>query len=123
MAAAFFNHLADPAKARAISAGTEPADRVHPEAIIAMHDVDLDVSHGVPQRLTPDVAAQAQWLITMGCGDSCPVLPGVRREDWALDDPKGRAPADVARIRDEIRARVEGLLAREGWAEPDEPGG
>lgn len=115
MAAAFFNHMVDPAKARAISAGTAPADRVHPEAIIAMHDVDLDVSHAVPQRLTPALAAEAQWLITMGCGDACPVALGTHQEDWQIDNPKGKSVADVARIRDDIRARVESLVAREGW--------
>jgi arsenate reductase len=118
MAAAFFNHLADPLQARAISAGTAPADRVHPEAIAAMHDVDIDVSHGVPHQLTSDLAAQAQWVITMGCGDECPVVPGAHREDWDLEDPKGKSAAAVAQIRDDIRARVEAFLARHGWASP-----
>ena len=115
MAAAFFNRFADPTRAHAISAGTEPADRVHPEAIRAMQDVDLDVSHAVPQRLTPELAAAAQWLITMGCGDACPVAPGTHQEDWQIDNPKGKTPAEVARIRDAIRARVASFVAREGW--------
>jgi arsenate reductase len=116
MAAAFFNHLADPGKAQAISAGTAPAERVHPEAIVTMHDVDIDVSHYFPQLLTPELAASAQWVITMGCGDDCPVVPGTKREDWPVEDPKGKRRAEVNAIRDDIRVRVEALIAREAWA-------
>ena len=89
MAAAFFNALADPAKARAISAGTQPADRVSPVVVDAMREVGLDVWRAVPRRLTPDLAREAAWLITMGCGDECPVVPGVKRDDWPLADPAG----------------------------------
>jgi arsenate reductase len=112
MAAAFFNALADPAKARAISAGTQPADRVSPVVVDAMREVGLDLWRAVPRRLTADLAREAAWLVTMGCGDGCPVLPGVKREDWPLDDPTGLPLDRVRAIRDEIRSRVEMLVAR-----------
>lgn len=116
MAAAWFNRLADPAKARAISAGTDPGSRVHPEVINAMNEVGVDLSKAGTTRLTTDVAQQAQMLITMGCGDQCPVVPGVRRDDWPLEDPKGKPIAQVRAIRDDIRQRVEALLVDEGWS-------
>lgn len=115
MAAAFFNQLADPARARAISAGTNPGPRVHPEVALVMGEVGFDLSRAEPQRLTTELAQGAALLITMGCGEQCPNVPGLRRDDWPLEDPKGQAPAAVRRIRDEIRARVESLLAAEGW--------
>jgi arsenate reductase (thioredoxin) len=115
MAAAWFNLLADPAKARAISAGTAPGTRVHPEVADVMRDVGVDLAHAATTKLTQDLAEQAQLLITMGCGDQCPVVPGLRRDDWPLEDPKGKPPARVREIRDEIRGRVEALLEREGW--------
>jgi len=118
MAAAWFNRLADPAKARAISAGTDPGSRVHPEVIDAMNEVGVDLSKAVTTRLTTEVAQQAQMLITMGCGDQCPVVPGVRRDDWPLEDPKGKPIAHVRAIRDDIRQRVEALLVEEGWSAP-----
>jgi len=118
MAAALFNRLADPAKARAISAGTDPGSRVHPEVINAMNEVGVDLSNAATTRLTPEVAHQAQMLITMGCGDQCPVVPGVKRDDWPLDDPKGKPIAQVRAIRDDIRQRVEALLNDEGWSAP-----
>lgn len=111
MAAAFFNQLAPPG-ARAISAGTNPGTRVHPEVLAAMAEVGVDLSAAVPQKLTPELAAGASMLITMGCGDECPVVPGVVRDDWPLDDPKGRPMDEVRRIRDEIRRRVAGLIDR-----------
>ena len=116
MAAAWFNTLADPAKARAISAGTDPGSRVHPEVIDAMNEVGVDLSKAGTTRLTTEVAQQAQMLITMGCGDQCPVVPGVRRDDWPLEDPKGKPIAHVRAIRDDIRQRVEALLVDEGWS-------
>jgi len=116
MAAAWFNRLADPAKARAISAGTDPGSRVHPEVIDAMNEVGVDLSKAGTTRLTTEVAQQAQMLITMGCGDQCPVVPGVRRDDWPLEDPKGKPIAQVRAIRDDIRQRVEALLVDEGWS-------
>ena len=115
MAAAFFNALADPAKALATSAGTVPGDRVHPEVAAAMSEAGIDLSAARPQKLTQDLAAGAQMLVTMGCGDECPVVPGVVRDDWPLDDPKGRPIQEVRRIRDEIRRHVGDLIASEGW--------
>ncbi len=115
MAAALFNLEADPAKARAISAGTEPGPRVHPEVVVAMQELGVDLSKGQPRKLTPELARQAELLITMGCGEACPALPGLRRDDWPLEDPKGKPVDRVRRIRDEVRDRVRQLLARESW--------
>ena len=106
IAAALFNKYADPSKARALSAGTRPADRVHPEVVSAMAARGIDVSSKTPQRLTPALAQQAQWLITMGCGDECPVVPGLNRDDWPIPDPKGQSPETVTRIIDDIERRV-----------------
>ncbi len=123
MAAAFFNVLADGARARALSAGTAPAERVHPEVLDAMRDVGIDLAETRPQRLTDALARGAQMLITMGCGDACPVVPGLRRDDWPLEDPKGRSVERVREIRDEVKARVEGLLRAEGWLRDGSVGG
>jgi arsenate reductase len=114
MAAALFNKLADPAKARAVSAGTAPGDRVHPEVVRVMQEEGIDLSRARPQKLTPELAAGVQLLITMGCGDECPYLPGVRRDDWPLEDPKDKPVERVRAIRDDIRARVAILVAQEG---------
>ena len=113
MAAAFFNQLADPHKAHAVSAGTEPGDRIHPEVQTVMHDVGIDLSHAKPQKLTRELANEAQLLITMGCGDKCPFVPGLRRDDWPLPDPKGLPLDEVRAIRDDVHRRVQDLLARE----------
>jgi arsenate reductase len=110
MAAAFFNALADPRKARAVCAGTSPGPRVHPEVVIAMREVGLDLHAAVPRLLTPELAKDATWLITMGCGDACPVVPGVSRGDWPLDDPTRQPLERVLQIRDDIRQRVEAFL-------------
>jgi arsenate reductase len=118
MAAAWFNALADSMKARAISAGTDPGTRVHPEVLEAMREVGVDLSDRTPQKLTDELAQNAQMLITMGCGDQCPVVPGLRRDDWPLEDPKGKPVARVREIRDDVRARVIALLSREGWTRP-----
>jgi arsenate reductase len=115
MAAAFFEQLANPRLARAFSAGTRPAERVHSEVVAAMREVGIDLSEARPSLLTPERARDAQWLITMGCGDECPVVPGVRREDWPLPDPKGRPLDEVRAIRAEIRERVWKLIAQQGW--------
>ncbi|HEX5751382.1 MAG TPA: arsenate reductase ArsC [Archangium sp.] len=115
MAAAFFNALADPQKARGVSAGTQPGERVHPEVQSAMAELGIDLSGAKPQRLTDELARDAQWLITMGCGEACPHVPGLKRDDWPLEDPKGKPVERVRRIRDEVRARVSAFLAREGW--------
>lgn len=116
MAAAFFNALVDPAKARGVSAGTQPGERVHPEVQAAMVEVGIDLSSAKPQRLTDELAQGAYMLITMGCGEACPYVPGLERDDWPLEDPKGKPVERVREIRDEVRSRVSELLAREGWA-------
>jgi len=110
MAAAWFNHLADPAKARAVSAGTQPGTRVHPEVLTAMKEVGIDLSAAKPQLLTDDIARSATMLITMGCGEACPAVPGLRRDDWPLEDPKGKPVERVREIRDEVKARVGDLI-------------
>jgi arsenate reductase len=115
MAAAWFNALADPAKARAISAGTEPGTRVHPEVLTAMREVNIDLAGVAPQKLTDELAATATILITMGCGEACPVVPGLRRMDWPLEDPKGKPVERVREIRDDVKARVLALLDAEHW--------
>jgi arsenate reductase (thioredoxin) len=117
MSAAFFNAQADPAKARAWSAGTAPGQRVHPEVVEAMREVGIDLSGARPQKLTEELARQAQLLVTMGCGDECPYVPGLKVLDWPLPDPKGQSVEAVREIRDAIRSRVEALLQKEGWAQ------
>ncbi len=116
MAAAFFNALVDPGKARAVSAGTQPGERVHPEVQSAMAEVGIDLSSAKPQRLTDALAQQARWLITMGCGEACPHVPGLKRDDWPLEDPKGKPVEHVRRIRDDVAGRVKRLLESQGWA-------
>jgi arsenate reductase len=115
MAAAFFAALADPALARAVSAGTEPGPRVHPEVVEAMREAGIDLADAKPRLLTPELAQDAELLVTMGCGEACPALPGVRRADWPLPDPKGQSMATVREIRDAVRERVRKLLRDEGW--------
>jgi arsenate reductase (thioredoxin) len=116
MAAAFFNQLADRQQAEAASAGTEPGQRVHPEVLAAMQEIGIDLSTAQPKKLTEELAKDAQLLITMGCGDKCPYVPGLRRDDWPLSDPKGRPMEEVRAIRDEIRGRVQSLLDQTGLA-------
>lgn len=115
MAAAFFNKLADPKRARAISAGTRPGTAIHPEVVTAMREVDIDLSNATPQYLSTDIANDAHILITMGCGDECPLVPGVERDDWPLDDPKGQSVEAVRQIRDQIRKNVEELIKERKW--------
>ena len=115
MAAAWFNALSDPQKARAISAGTEPGTRVHPEVVTAMREVGIELEAEQPKFLSDELAHTASLLITMGCGEACPVVPGLLREDWPLEDPKGKPVERVREIRDDVKARVNELLAREGW--------
>jgi len=117
MAAALFNAIADPGRARAISAGTDPGTRVHPVVVEAMHEIGIDLSASHPRRLTDDLARGAAWLVTMGCGDACPHVPGLRREDWPLADPKDRPIAEVRAIRDEIQRRVAAFVDLHGWHE------
>ena len=113
MSAALFNRYADPAKAKAISAGTQPAERVHPVVLEAMQEVGIDLSAAKPQKLTTELAQGADTLITMGCGDECPYVPGLRRDDWPLPDPKGQGIETVRQTRDEIKKRVVALLNQE----------
>jgi arsenate reductase len=117
MAAAFFNQFADPQKARAVSAGTEPDERVHPEVQAVMQEAGIDLSQMKPQKLAAELAKDAQLLITMGCGDKCPYVPGLRRDDWPLRDPKGLPAEEVRAIRDEVKSCVQDLLRREGLVE------
>ena len=116
MAVALFNAAANPDLARAISAGTNPGTHVHPEVVRAMAEVGLDVAHATPQRLTAALATGASFLITMGCGDECPVIPGATRDDWPVPDPKGRSHDEVRVIRDEIGRRVTELITTRGWS-------
>jgi arsenate reductase (thioredoxin) len=115
MAAALFNQLADRTKAEAISAGTEPGLRVHPEVLVVMQEVGIDLTGVRPQKLTEELVSDADLLITMGCGDKCPYVPGLRRDDWPLTDPKGRPLDEVRAVRDDIGARVSALLKSEGF--------
>ncbi|MBM0275268.1 arsenate reductase ArsC [Micromonospora tarensis] len=110
MAAGWLRHLAgDTVDVR--SAGSEPADRLNPVAVDAMREVGIDITGQTPVRLSWDTAEASDVIVTMGCGDTCPVFPGKRYEDWPLTDPAGQ-PIDVVRqIRDDIRARVEEILA------------
>lgn len=115
IAAAFFDALADPAKALALSAGTRPGTAVHPEVVEVMREVGIDLSAAVPRLLTGALAGGIDLLVTMGCGEECPYVPGVERDDWPLADPKGRPVDEVRAIRDEIRARVQSLVSQRGW--------
>ncbi|MDX2167760.1 MAG: arsenate reductase ArsC [Deltaproteobacteria bacterium] len=115
MAAAFFNQLVDPAAARAISAGTQPATHVHPEVVNVMREVGIDLERSQPTLLTEHLAAGVQILITMGCGESCPFVPGVERVEWEIPDPKGQPILRVRKIRDDLRAQVEQFIASHGW--------
>lgn len=115
MAAAFFNLLADPERARALSAGTAPGTRVHPEVVTVMEELGVDLRQAAPRLLTDELARGALLLVTMGCGDACPHVPGLLRDDWPLPDPKGRPLQEVRSIRDEIRTRVIALLQQRGW--------
>jgi protein-tyrosine-phosphatase len=110
MSAAFFNQLADADAARGISAGTHPAERVHPVVVDVMREVGIDLSNAKPQKLTAELAKNAEMLITMGCGDECPYVPGLVRDDWPLPDPKGQGSESVREIRDNIRQRIVELL-------------
>ncbi len=115
MAAAFFNASAAPEAARAVSAGTQPGEHVHPEVVDVMREVGIDLSAAKPQKLTEGLARGAYLIVTMGCGDACPYVPGLKREDWPLADPKGQPVECVRQIRDDVRKRVVTLLVAEGW--------
>ena len=115
MAAAFFNTIANPARAYAISAGTRPGSTIHPEVLAAMREVAIDLSSARPQYLSAELTKDAHIVITMGCGDECPMIPGVERDDWPLEDPKDQPLAMVRRIRDDIKARVVELVKERKW--------
>ena len=110
MAAAYLSHLSEGA-VDVRSAGSEPADRINPVAAQAMAEEGIDITAETPTLLATEDVKQADVVITMGCGDTCPVFPGKRYEDWDLDDPAGKGLDDVRPIRDEIRARIVALLA------------
>jgi arsenate reductase len=114
MSAAFFNELADAGLARAISAGTQPAEKVHPVVVEVMREVGIDLAQAKPQKLTEELAQGADVLITLGCGDECPYVPGLRRLDWPLPDPRGLPIEEVRSIREEVRLRVGNLVRGEG---------
>jgi arsenate reductase len=115
IAAAFFNRMADPGRAKAVSAGTTPAQHVHPEVAQVMQELRIDLTGAKPQLLTTELAAGARLLVTMGCGEECPYIPGAEVEDWPLEDPKGKPLNRVREIRDEIQRRVAGLVESHGW--------
>jgi arsenate reductase (thioredoxin) len=105
MSAALFERAAA-GRHQAESAGTTPGERVHPEVVEAMNELGIDLSEKKPQLLTTELAERADVVVTMGCGDACPYIPGKRYLDWDLPDPKGRPLADVRRLRDDIERRV-----------------
>lgn len=110
MAAGFMTHLGQ-GRVEVLSAGSAPKDYINPIAVEAMAEIGIDISHNSPKVLTTDAVEQSDAVITMGCGDVCPFYPGKRYEDWVLDDPAGQGIESVRVIRDEIKARVEALLA------------
>lgn len=115
MAAAFFNVLADPELVHATSAGLDPAPRVHPEVVDAMQEVGIDLSGVKPIALTARMQSETYFLVTLGCGERCPMIPAGRRADWSLADPRDQPIERVREIRDEIRALVRALVAEKGW--------
>ena len=120
MAAAWFNALADASRVRGVAAGTEPAPRVHPEVVAVMREVGLDLSSARPQKLTDELARSADLLVTMGCGEQCPFVPGLRTADWDLPDPKGQPADRVRAIRDAIERRVHDLVRANNWTQGGE---
>ena len=110
MAAGFLRHLADD-RVEVLSAGSEPAEEINPVAVEAMAEVGIDIAGEQPKKLTDDAVVASDVVITMGCGDECPYFPGKRYEDWVLDDPAGQGIEAVRPIRDEIKSRVEQLIA------------
>jgi len=110
MAAGFMQHLAGE-KVSVLSAGSAPKDSINPIAISAMAEVGIDIAHNQPKVLTVEAVKESDAVITMGCGDACPIFPGKRYEDWVLEDPAGQSIDVVRKIRDEIKQKVEKLLA------------
>jgi len=110
MAAGFMKELSA-GRVEVLSAGSEPKDQINPVAVEAMAEEGIDIAGNVPKILTVDAVKESDVVITMGCGDTCPIFPGKRYEDWELEDPAGKDLETVRRVRDEIKARVEALLA------------
>ncbi|MEN9679093.1 MAG: hypothetical protein RLZ57_222 [Actinomycetota bacterium] len=110
MAAGFMEHLSQ-GKVKVLSAGSAPKDSINPVAIEVMAELGIDIANNQPKVLTPEAVQESDAVITMGCGDACPFYPGKRYEDWVLEDPAGKDIETVRRIRDEIKKRVEKLLA------------
>ena len=110
MAAGYLQHLAGD-RIDVLSAGTEPKEDINPSAIEAMAEVGIDITHNSPTVLTTEAVQASDYVITMGCGDACPYFPGKTYLDWPLADPAGKGVEDVRPIRDEIRARVDALIA------------
>ena len=110
MAAGWLRHLAGD-QIKVYSGGSEPADRINPAAVAAMAEVGIDITDEFPKPWTDEIVRAADVVVTMGCGDACPLFPGKRYEDWELDDPAGQDVAQVRPIRDDIRSRVEALMA------------
>jgi protein-tyrosine-phosphatase len=110
MAAGYLQHLAGD-RVQVLSAGTEPKDQVNPSAIAAMAEEGIDIAHSTPKVLTTESVQDSDYVITMGCGDACPFFPGKTYLDWPLSDPAGKGVDEVRPIRDEIRAKVEALIA------------
>ncbi|WP_205471314.1 arsenate reductase ArsC [Nocardioides sp. SYSU D00038] len=110
MAAGWLRHLAGD-RVTVLSAGSQPAAEVNPVAVEAMAEVGIDLAGAAPAVLTQESVHEADVVVTMGCGDACPIFPGKRYEDWVVDDPAGQDLATVRRVRDDVRGRVEGLVA------------
>ena len=117
MAAGYLRHLAGD-RIDVLSAGSEPGDRINPVAVLAMAEEGIDIAGRQPRVLVPDDVRTSDVVVTMGCGDACPFFPGTRYEDWQLDDPAGQPIEAVRPIRDEIRRRVEALVAELAPAVP-----
>jgi arsenate reductase len=110
MAAAYLQHLSE-GRIEVLSAGSQPADQVNPAAVEAMREEGIDITAETPKILTTDAVRASDVVVTMGCGDECPYFPGKRYEDWVLEDPAGKGVGSVRPIRDEIRGRIEQLIA------------
>ena len=110
MAAGYLQHLAGD-RIQVLSAGTEPADQVNPSAVEAMKEEGIDITQNTPTLLTTEAVRESDYVITMGCGDACPIFPGKKYLDWPLDDPAGKGVEAVRPIRDDIKGRIEALIA------------
>jgi arsenate reductase (thioredoxin) len=115
IAAAYFNAMVNPKRAYAVSAGPRPAPAIHPEVVAAMREARIDLSHAKPQYLSSDLCKGAHILITMGCGEECPLIPGLERDDWPIEDPHGQPPEAVRTIRDQIKKCVTELIEERKW--------